>query len=75
VLPEAIKPGEILEIVPTYKVGGNNLFLFYNGVLCIEGDKFQYTEIGKEGAVSTTIKLNFEMRKDDEIAFFVFDLG
>ena len=45
----------------SYKVGSNNLILFYNNCLCSPGAAKQYTEIGTAGAASTTVSVLFDV--------------
>lgn len=46
-------------VVPSYQVGRNKVLVFINGILCAGGadrDVYAYTEIGSDGAMSTSIK-------------------
>lgn len=60
--------------VPPYKVGANQILFFYNGVLCIEGEKYQYTEIGENVDISTKILTNFTFKPNSEVTLIVFAL-
>jgi hypothetical protein len=47
--------------VPQYKVGANQLSVYWNGLRCVKDQ--QYQEVGNAGANSTTIKLLFKLMK------------
>jgi hypothetical protein len=57
--------------VPPYKVGSNQLLFFYNGILCIKGDDFQYTEVGEIGTISNEIDVNFIFSMKSEVTIMV----
>jgi hypothetical protein len=60
--------------VPNYVVGSNQLMFFYNGQLCIQGDGYQYTEIGKTGEISCEIDVNFNFDRHSEITILILPL-
>jgi hypothetical protein len=57
--------------VPTYKVGSNQLMFFYDGLLCIKGIDFQYTEVGENGSLSNEIDVYFPLLKKGEVTIIV----
>ena len=74
-----IKVNEIIKIgttytVPSYIVGSGQLLFFFNGVLCIQGEGYQYEEIGEHGKESTKIKIYFTLNPNDELTFIVIPI-
>ena len=72
-LDKLVEPGTIIK-VPSYKVGANQLLFFWNGVLCVPGEDYQYVEIGDIGSISTEVKINFPLKATDEITFISFPI-
>lgn len=52
--------------VPEYSVGSGNLQVFYDGLLCLEGEDAQYVETS-----STSITFNDDIATDVEIIVLV----
>lgn len=52
--------------VPEYTVGSGNLQVFYDGLLCVEGEDAQYIETS-----STSITFNDDIATDVEIVVLV----
>ena len=49
-ITEVVEAGSTFK-VPPYKVGSDQLMFFFNGVLCIHGESYQYVEIGDPGSI------------------------
>lgn len=56
--------------VPEHEVGGSDLVVCFNGVLCIEGASEQYTDVN-----ATSIQFNFDLPIGSEIDVIQFDGG
>jgi hypothetical protein len=54
-----------------YEVGSQQLLIFYNGVICLRGDKNQYVEYGAPGDTSNVIKMKFSLNIGDELTAIV----
>lgn len=69
VLTSAIPAGTAYA-VPEHVVGGSDLVVVFNGVLCVEGATEQYTDVN-----TTSIKFNFNLPIGSEIDVIQFDGG
>ena len=69
VLTSAISAGTAYA-VPEHEVGGSDLVVVFNGVLCVEGASEQYTDVN-----ATSIKFNFNLPIGSEIDVIQFDGG
>jgi hypothetical protein len=57
--------------VPNFIVGSNQLLFFYNGQLCVNGESYQYTEIGINGNISSEINVNFNFEINSEVIIII----
>jgi hypothetical protein len=69
-----MRPASIYR-VPNYIVGSNQLLFFYNGQLCVNGDSYQYTEIGINGNISSEINVNFNFEINSEVIIIIIPLN
>jgi hypothetical protein len=59
--------------IGSFKVGGKNLLLFHNNVLCEMGDGEQYEEVGTAGGASTTITILFDLAVGDLLTWVILN--
>jgi hypothetical protein len=74
VIKAPVKGGNIYP-VPAYIVGANQLFFYFNGVLCIPGEGKQYIEVGNENEISNEIMILFNLPLGSEVTIIVLSLA
>jgi hypothetical protein len=47
------------------------MLFYYDGLLCVPGENFQYDEVGDKGTISTKIQINFDISPNDKITIIV----
>jgi hypothetical protein len=72
VVKRSIKEGDKY-LVPPYIIGSNQLLFFYQGLLCVPGKDFQYTEVGEKGSLSNEIQVEFDFDLNCQVSIFVIN--